>query len=85
MSEGAVEVIALVIGIVLLIVGLPFLIRGWIFTLKTEHPITLHAKERNMRLGLETNMKIWGRKTRRVGLMLVVLGGLLIAWGAETF
>jgi hypothetical protein len=77
--------IALIIGSFLLLLGLPFLIRGWVFTLKPEHPATLKAKERNMRMGLETNMKIWGRKVRRVGFLLSASGGALAAWGGGLF
>lgn len=77
--------IAMIIGSVLMLLGLPFLIRGWIFTLKPEHRATLQAKERNMRMGLETNMKIWGRKVRRVGFLLTAGGGALLAWGGGVF
>lgn len=76
--------IAFVAGIVIASLGLPFLIRGWIFSLKPEGSISLAAKERNLRLGLETDMKKWGRKVRRLGLMIVVLGGGLIAWGSSS-
>jgi hypothetical protein len=77
--------IAIGIGSFIVLLGLPFLIRGWVFTLKPEHAISLRAKERNMRLGLETNMKIWGRKVRRMGLIICTVGGVLIAWGVGLF
>jgi hypothetical protein len=77
--------IAIVAGSVLALLGLPFLFRGWMFTLKPEHAISLRAKERNMRLGLETNMRLWGRRVRRIGFILVTSGGALIAWGAGVF
>jgi hypothetical protein len=76
--------IAFVAGIVITLLGLPFLIRGWIFTLKPEGRVSLNAKERNLRLGLETDMKIWGRKIRRLGLLIVIAGGGLIAWGSSS-
>lgn len=76
--------IALVAGIIITILGLPFLIRGWIFTLKPEGPTSLVAKERNLRLGLETDMKKWGRKVRRLGLLIVLAGSGLVAWGASS-
>jgi hypothetical protein len=77
--------IPIVIGSILTILGVPFLIRGWVFTLKPEHAISLRAKERNMRLGLETNIKLWGRRVRRIGFILCSIGGALIAWGAGVF
>jgi hypothetical protein len=73
--------IRLIIGSLILLVGVPFLIRGWIFTLKPEHKISLQARERNLRLGLETNMKVWGRKVRRVGFILCAIGGTFLWFG----
>lgn len=77
--------IPIVIGTLLALIGLPFLIRGWIFTLKPEHALALRTKERNMRLGLETNMKVWGRRVRRIGFILCSVGTALILWGAGLF
>jgi hypothetical protein len=76
--------IAFVAGSIICLLGLPFLIRGWIFSLKPEGQTSLAAKERNLRLGLETDMKKWGRKVRRLGLIIVVAGGGLIAWGSSS-
>jgi len=69
---------ALVFGLIILIFGLPFLIRGWIFFLRPEHTISQQAKERNLRLGLETDMKVWGRKVRRLGFIICSIGIALI-------
>lgn len=74
--------IQLVLGSLVLLFGLPFSIKGWILTLRPEGKVALKTKERNLRLGLETDMKVWGRKVRRFGLLLVMTGGALIAWGA---
>lgn len=68
-------------GTLLILLGLPFLIRGWIFTLRPESSVSLRARERNLRLGLETDMKRWGRRVRRLGLLLVLAGGALVAIG----
>ncbi len=76
--------IKLISGSIVLLLGLPFLIRGWIFFLKPEHPISLQAKERNLRMGLETDMKIWGRKVRRVGFLLCAIGGSLVWFGYKS-
>ena len=76
--------IRLVLGSLILLLGLPFLIRGWMFTLKPEHPVSLRARERNLRLGLEADMRVWGRKVRRVGFLLVLTGGLLAGFGAAS-
>lgn len=73
--------IQLVIGAAILLLGSPFFVRGWIFSLRPDHPISLRAKERNLRLGLETDMKLWGRRVRRFGFILVTVGAALSAWG----
>ena len=80
-----IPIVLMVLGSLFALLGLPFMIRGWLFTLKPEHAIALRAKERNMRLGLETNMKVWGRRVRRIGFILCGIGGALIAWGAGVF
>lgn len=71
--------IALVAGSLVLVVGVPFLVRGWIFFLKPEHAVSLKARERNLRLGIETDMKKWGRRVRRMGFMLT-LSGVALTW-----
>lgn len=73
--------IRLVIGSIIFVLGLPFLIRGWIFYLRPEHAVSLKARERNMRLGMETDMKKWGRRVRRMGFIICLTGGLLAGFG----
>lgn len=74
--------VLIVIGSLIALLGLPFFIRGLIFSLKPEHPVSLKARERNLRLGLEINMKVWGRKVRRLGFLILLVGGVLITLGA---
>ncbi len=76
--------IQLVIGALIACFGLPFLVRGWIFTIKPDSKTSERAKERNLRMGLETDMKKWGRKVRRFGLLLTLFGGGLVAWGVSS-
>ena len=73
--------IALALGAFVIALALPFLVRGWIFTLRPEGPTSLKAKERYLRLGLETDMKRWGRRVRRFGFLLTVIGSSLAYWG----
>lgn len=72
------------IGTLLFLLGLPFFVRGWVFTLRPDGPTALKAKERNLRLGLETDMKRWGRRVRRFGLLLLLTGGALAGWAYST-
>jgi hypothetical protein len=76
--------IRLTFGIILFVLGLPFLIRGWIFSLKPEHAVSLQARERNLRLGLETDMKRWGRKVRRMGFLICGIGTTLLWFGYKS-
>ncbi len=73
--------IRLVAGALIILFGMPFLVRGWLFSLKPEHPMTLKARERNLRLGMEVDMVRWGRRVRRFGLLLVIIGGVLVGFG----
>ena len=76
--------IQLVLGGIIFLLGLPFFIRGWIFFLKPDSTVSQNARERNLRLGMETDMKKWGRKVRRFGFLLLLVGGGLLYWGASS-
>ncbi|MBI4820927.1 MAG: hypothetical protein HY791_31980 [Deltaproteobacteria bacterium] len=74
----------LVIGLILLTFGLPFFVRGLIFTRRPDHRLTLKAKQRNLRLGLDSDMTRWGKRIRRFGFLMMVVGGTLAAFGAAS-
>lgn len=73
--------VAIVLGSLVIALGLPFLVRGWIFSLRPQHAISRRARERNLRLGLEPDMHRWGRRVRRVGLCVVIVGAAWLSWG----
>jgi hypothetical protein len=62
------------LGLFLAALGVPFFVRGWIFSLRPEGAVSAKARERNLRLGLETDMRRWGRRVRRFGLLLLGIG-----------
>jgi hypothetical protein len=37
-------------------------------------------KRRNLKIGFTTDMKVFGRKVRRVGLLVTLTGGGLMSW-----
>ncbi|MDP2341245.1 MAG: hypothetical protein Q8O67_09820 [Deltaproteobacteria bacterium] len=69
-----------VVGGPIALLGLTMMIRGWIYTMRPDGPTAAKRKKRNLQRGFTTDMKVFGRKVRRLGLMLVMLGGFLIGW-----
>lgn len=73
-----------VVGAVIALLGLPFFLRGLALTLKPEGALAERIRERNLRRGLDADMKSWGRRIRRFGVLLLLIGGALIATGQLT-
>ena len=67
------------VGNLVFFLGLVMCIRGWIYTLQPEGAIARKRQQKNMRLGFTTDMRLFGRKIRRLGLFIAILGGFL-AW-----
>ncbi|MBI5497671.1 MAG: hypothetical protein HY904_21865 [Deltaproteobacteria bacterium] len=53
--------------------------RGWNYFLHPEGPRALKRRARNVELGFPTDMRVFGRKVRRMGTILVITGGVLIS------
>ncbi len=66
------------IGTPLLVLGLMMMTRGWIYTVWPEGNIAERRKRQNLKRGMTTDMKLFGRKVRRVGLLAALLGGALV-------
>ena len=69
-----------VFGVPLVLLGLTMMTRGWIYTLRPDGAIAAKRKKVNLKRGFTTDMKIFGRKVRRLGLLLVLVGATLIGW-----
>jgi hypothetical protein len=63
-----------------LLLGLLMYARGWIYTVSPDGPMALKRKKRNLKLGFTTDMKVFGRKVRRTGFLVLMVGGGLVAW-----
>lgn len=74
----------LYLGIPLLLLGLTMLARGWIYTLKPNGKMAEKRKRRNLKVGFTTDMKLFGRKIRRLGLLLALGGSGLVGWHFST-
>lgn len=70
----------LYVGIPVLLLGVAMMTRGWIYTLKPDGKMAEKRKRRNLKVGFTTDMKLFGRKVRRLGLMLVIIGGGVVGW-----
>lgn len=73
-----------IVGAVIALLGLPFFARGLTLTLKPDGALAGRIRERNLRRGLDADMKSWGRRVRRFGVLLLLIGGSLIAVGQLT-
>ena len=69
-----------VLGGPLALLGLAMMTRGWIYTLRPSGPMAEKRKKVNLQRGFTTDMKLFGRKVRRLGLMLTLLGAFLVGW-----
>ncbi len=72
--------ICFVVGGPLAFLGLTMMVRGWIYTLRPDGPTAAKRKKRNLQRGFTTDMKLFGRKVRRLGLLLVLGGAFLVGW-----
>lgn len=68
------------VGVPVLLFGVLMLARGWIYTLWPEGKMAQKRKRRNLKVGFTTDMKLFGRKVRRLGLMIALVGGALLGW-----
>jgi hypothetical protein len=67
-------------GLPLFLLGAVMMVRGWVYTLQPEGSMALKRKKVNLKRGFTTDMKVFGRKVRRLGLMLTMVGALLLGW-----
>ncbi len=70
----------LYIGVPILLLGLTMLTRGWIYTLQPNGKMAEKRKRRNLKVGFTTDMLLFGRKIRRLGLLLVIAGSGMVGW-----
>jgi hypothetical protein len=70
----------LVVGIPFALLGATMMVRGWVYTLRPEGAMAKKRQKVNLKRGFTTDMKVFGRKVRRLGLMLLLVGATLIGW-----
>jgi hypothetical protein len=67
-------------GGILIALGLLMWTRGMIYTLWPQGKIAEKRKRKNLKYGFTTDMKLFGRKIRRLGFLLALFGLLAAAW-----
>lgn len=70
----------LYVGVPFLLLGLVMMARGWIYTFWPNGKLAEKRKRRNLKVGFTTDMKLFGRKVRRLGLLLAIGGAGLVGW-----
>ncbi len=70
----------LIIGAPLALLGATMMIRGWTYTLRPDGAMAKKRQKVNLKRGFTTDMKLFGRKVRRLGLMLLLVGGTMVGW-----
>ena len=68
------------IGLPIALLGLTMMVRGWSYTLRPEGGMAKKRQKVNLKRGFTTDMKIFGRKVRRLGLMMTLFGLFLAGW-----
>jgi hypothetical protein len=63
-----------------LLLGATMYTRGWIYTIWPDSKIAEKRKRRNLKVGFPTDMKLFGRKVRRLGFMILLVGGGMLGW-----
>jgi hypothetical protein len=69
-----------IFGGMILALGLIMYTRGWIYFIKPGGKLAEKRKKRNLKMGWPTDMKLFGRKVRRVGFLTILVGGSMLAW-----
>ena len=70
----------MIAGALILLLGVTMFTRGLIYTLKPEGKMAEKRRRRNLKVGFTTDMKLFGRKVRRLGFLLSLIGAGLIGW-----
>ncbi len=70
----------LILGMAFVLLGLTMMVRGWSYTVKPNGPMALKRKKVNLKRGMTTDMKVFGRKVRRLGLIILLVGSVLVGW-----
>jgi hypothetical protein len=67
-------------GLLLLLFGAAMATRGFIYTRWPTGKIAEKRKRKNLKYGMPTDMRVFGKRIRRLGLLIALAGGWLVAW-----
>jgi len=60
--------------------GITMYTRGLIYTLKPDGAMALKRQKKNLKYGMTTDMLVFGRKVRRLGFMITLVCGGILAY-----
>jgi hypothetical protein len=68
------------IALPLMLLGTAMLVRGAVYGVAPEGRMAKKRQERNLRAGFTTDMRSFGRRVRRLGALLLLIGLTLVGW-----
>lgn len=68
------------LGLCLVSLGGAMIARGLIYMLRPDGGIAEKRKRKNLKYGMPTDMRVFGRRVRRLGVLVALSGGWLVAW-----
>lgn len=68
------------VALALLVLGGLMAARGTVYGLWPEGPIAKKRQQRNLRRGFTTDMKAFGRRVRRLGVLLALIALTVLGW-----
>ena len=68
------------VACVFFLLGLTMMVRGSVYIMRPESKMTEKRKRRNLKVGFTTDMKLFGKKVRRTGFIVALVGAGICGW-----
>lgn len=68
------------VSIPFFLLGLIMMIRGTIYIARPDGAMALKRQRRNLKVGFSTDMTVFGQRVRRIGVIMILLGGLILGF-----
>lgn len=67
-------------GVLLLLLGAAMATRGLIYMRWPTGKMAAKRKRKNLKYGMPTDMRVFGKRIRRLGFLIALAGAWLVAW-----